>query len=168
VNRASQPTEPQRRGGAQVIPRPELWEPGRPAPWEGLRLPDRIDVGELLAAIRRRGPQRIPLPEGARPSAVLVTLLDGDDGAEVLLDPVLVDVHGELATMSTLVSRSHIVPVVGHVAGRPELRPGVFHEERWSSRPVEWPVVFFELEEETVWGATGRMLVDLLSVALGL
>jgi hypothetical protein len=28
--------------------------------------------------------------------------------------------------------------------------------------------VFFELEEETVWGATGRMLVDLLSVALGL
>jgi 8-oxo-dGTP pyrophosphatase MutT (NUDIX family) len=228
VNRASQPTEPQRRGGAQVIPRPELWEPGRPAPWEGLRLPDRIDVGELLAAIRRRGPQRVPLPEGARPSAVLVTLLDGDDGAEVLLtrrswelrnhrgevsfpggridpgetaveaalreaheevllDPVLVDVHGELATMSTLVSRSHIVPVVGHVAGRPELRPGttevdriftvplvdllrpgVYHEERWSSRPVEWPVVFFELEEETVWGATGRMLVDLLSVALGL
>jgi hypothetical protein len=48
------------------------------------------------------------------------------------------------------------------------LRPGVYHEERWSSRPVEWPVVFFELEEETVWGATGRMLVDLLSVALGL
>ena len=40
-------------------------------------------------------------------------------------------------------------------------------EERWVSRPVEWPVVFFELEDETVWGATGRMLVDLLSVALG-
>jgi len=28
-------------------------------------------------------------------------------------------------------------------------------------------VYFFELEDETIWGATAHILVDLLSVALG-
>jgi 8-oxo-dGTP pyrophosphatase MutT (NUDIX family) len=105
---------------------------------------------------------------------------------EVLLDPAHVEVRGQLPALSTFVSRSHIVPVVGRLTHRPELRPGtievdriffvplvellqpgVFHEEQWGSRPAGWPVVFFELEDETVWGATGRKLVDLLSLALG-
>jgi hypothetical protein len=105
----------------------------------------------------------------------------------VLLDPDLVEVHGQLAPLSTFVSRSHIVPIVSRLITRPDvrpataevdrvffvplvelLRPGVFHEERWGNRPLDWPLAFFELEDETVWGATGRMLVDLLTVALGL
>ena len=55
---------------------------------------------------------------------------------------------------------------------------GVFHEERWivPGRPFpvtdsvadgSFPVWFFELPGETVWGATARMLVELLRLVLG-
>ena len=54
--------------------------------------------------------------------------------------------------------------------------PGVFREERWTrlQRPVSahlraqlgpdgsYPVWFFELPDDTVWGATARVLVELL------
>ena len=52
---------------------------------------------------------------------------------------------------------------------------GVFHEERWTvpGRPVpgsadgSFPVWFFDVAGETVWGATARMLVELLCLVLG-
>jgi 8-oxo-dGTP pyrophosphatase MutT (NUDIX family) len=105
---------------------------------------------------------------------------------EVVLDPALVEVVGELDHLSTVVSGSHIVPVVGQMATPPALRPGtsevdrVFHvplaellaegtyrEERWGTPPLDRSIHFFELHGDTVWGATGRMLVQLLTVALG-
>ena len=54
---------------------------------------------------------------------------------------------------------------------------GVFREERWvvPGRPMpvlgagedgSFPVWFFELPDDTVWGATARMLVELLRLAL--
>jgi 8-oxo-dGTP pyrophosphatase MutT (NUDIX family) len=214
-------------GGSQIIPRPDRWALGDPPPWAGLALPDRLEVDDVLRAVRARRPAP-PLPiDGARRSAVLVAIADGAHGAEVLLtrrswelrnhrgevafpggrldpgetsvqaalreaheevllDPDRVEIEGELAHIATYVTRSHIVPVVGRLIGRPELRPGtteverlffvplvellrpgVFRQERWGDRPVDWQVAFFELSDETVWGATGRMLVDLLSVALG-
>ena len=88
-----------------------------------------------------------------------------------------------------------MTPVVGTLEGRPSLTAnpgevarifdlaladllvdGVFHEEWWSApgsphlggRPeVEFPVWFFEAGGEIIWGATARILVDLLSLALG-
>jgi 8-oxo-dGTP pyrophosphatase MutT (NUDIX family) len=105
---------------------------------------------------------------------------------EVLLDPALVRVVGQLDHLTTLVSSSLIVPVVGHLAELPELRPGTgevdriftvplgelmrsdtFREERWSDRDTTRSVYFFELDDETVWGATGRILVQLLTIAAG-
>jgi 8-oxo-dGTP pyrophosphatase MutT (NUDIX family) len=105
---------------------------------------------------------------------------------EVALDPDLVTVHGELDHMATLVTRSYIVPVVGSVTQRPALephaaevdrilwvsiadlmRPGTFHEEWWGVPPVERPVYFFDLDDETVWGATARMVHQLLRLAHG-
>jgi 8-oxo-dGTP pyrophosphatase MutT (NUDIX family) len=163
--------------------------------------------------------------EGARPSAVLVLLADGPDGAEVLLTrrsmqlsthrgevsfpggrvdpgetyeqaalreafeevgllPDLARVVGRLRPIATFVSRSWIVPVVGTIAapmrleGHPDevdrtmwvrLRdftvPGTFREEWWHTVAGERPIFFFELEDETVWGATARMLHQLLRVA---
>ena len=44
------------------------------------------------------------------------------------------------------------------------LADGVFHEERWDIGEGEWPVYFFELEEDTLWGATARILYQLLDV----
>jgi hypothetical protein len=56
------------------------------------------------------------------------------------------------------------------------LAHGVFHEERWTFPPGSRPqgrdgeraVWFFEVDGETVWGATARVLVELLSLVLEL
>jgi hypothetical protein len=53
---------------------------------------------------------------------------------------------------------------------------GVFHEERWSPSDRsglpdrsggEFPVWFFEVAGEMVWGVTGRILVELVCLVLG-
>jgi 8-oxo-dGTP pyrophosphatase MutT (NUDIX family) len=105
---------------------------------------------------------------------------------EVDLDPAAVELVGRLATLATVSSMSSIVPVVGRLRERPHLRPqqaevdrilhvplvelvrpGVFREERWGTPPLERPIYFFELDDETIWGATARILVDLLVAASG-
>jgi len=105
---------------------------------------------------------------------------------EVRLDPSLVDVMGELDHLETMVSRSYIVPVVGRLDRRPILDPATeevdrilfvplahlrradtYREERWGAPPTDRPIHFFELDDETVWGATARMLVQLLAVVHG-
>jgi len=105
---------------------------------------------------------------------------------EVGLEPALVTVHGELEHLNTVVSRSYIVPKVATVEGHPPLnpraaevervlwvplaeltRPGVHHSERWRTRPLDHVLHFFELEDETVWGATARILVDLITRSQG-
>jgi mutator protein MutT len=105
---------------------------------------------------------------------------------EVALDPALVTLVGELDHVATMVSRSLVVPVVGTLPGRPDLRAsaaevdriltaplvsflddGVYREERWGLPPLERAIHFFELTDETVWGATGRMMVQLLAIATG-
>jgi 8-oxo-dGTP pyrophosphatase MutT (NUDIX family) len=106
---------------------------------------------------------------------------------EVALDPSAVRLGGRLDPISTLVSRSFIVPVVGAVDVQPTLWPaadevdrimwvplaeltrsGTFHEEIWPFDDQHRPMFFFELDDETIWGATARMLHQLLRVALGI
>jgi len=105
---------------------------------------------------------------------------------EVALQPSLVEVRGELDHLSTVVSNSYIVPVVVTVASRPELQPhaaevdriiwvplaelahaDTYREEWWGIGDLERPIHFFELEDETIWGATARMLHQLLRLAHG-
>ena len=104
---------------------------------------------------------------------------------EVGLDPESVTVRGELDHLNTAVSRSYIVPKVATVAERLDLRaataevervlwvplaeltrPGVYRSELWGDPPLDRMLHFFELEDETVWGATARILADLLGRAL--
>jgi 8-oxo-dGTP pyrophosphatase MutT (NUDIX family) len=106
---------------------------------------------------------------------------------EIALDPRLVRPIGELDRFVTVGSRSLVHPVVGALAGRPELEPspdeveqilhvpisellldGVFREELWPIGGTLRPITFFELVGNTVWGATAAMLRQLLSVAVGL
>lgn len=109
---------------------------------------------------------------------------------EVGVHQRLVQVHGELSPLSTFVSRSYIVPVVATVDEKPELsisaheveralwvplaelvRADTFSWEWWNFDRVELPgdrpMFFFHLEDETIWGATARMLHELLCVIHG-
>lgn len=109
---------------------------------------------------------------------------------EVGLDPSSVGVIGHLTSMPTVSSNTVMTPVVGTLAARPVLMAspeevdrvfdvaladlaadGAFHEEWWSvpegpglaGRPGgDLPVWFFDVAGETVWGATARILVELL------
>jgi 8-oxo-dGTP pyrophosphatase MutT (NUDIX family) len=107
---------------------------------------------------------------------------------EVALDPAVVRLGGRLDPISTMASRSFIVPVVGSVGSLPDLTPAEYEVDRimWvplaeltrvdTFREEIWPVFeqghrpmfFFELDDETIWGATARMLHQLLRVALGI
>ena len=106
---------------------------------------------------------------------------------EVGLDRVLVTVQGELDHLSTVVSNSYIVPVVATIEERPSLVPSpeeverilwvplaelsradTYREEWWGAAPMERPLFFFELDDETIWGATARMLHQLLRLAHGI
>ncbi len=106
---------------------------------------------------------------------------------EIALDPDSVEVIGELDHLETFMSRSHIAPFVGVLpSGLPELVPNpaeverilhvsldelmlpeVYREERWGVPPLDHPMHFFELVGDTIWGATARMLVNLLSIVTG-
>lgn len=105
---------------------------------------------------------------------------------EIGLDPQRVDVVAELDGIGTVASRFVIRPFVGLLAGRPALRPhprevvsvfdvalselldpAAYRQEHWSGRAgapdFRLAVQFFELPGETVWGATARILGNLLS-----
>ena len=208
-----------RPGGQQIIPRPGRWSSGPAAPWSIGAQPSFADV--LSAVPAHEGPA-LPAFEGARHSAVLIALIDGESGPEVLLtrrswemrnhkgeisfpggrmdpgetpldtalreaheevglDPASVEVRGELTHLNTVVSKSYIVPKVATVADKPELsgltmevdrvlwvplaeltRPDTYRTEVWGIGPTDRVLHFFHLDDETIWGATATMLVDLL------
>ena len=107
---------------------------------------------------------------------------------EIRLDPATVEVVGELDHLTTAISSVAIAPFVGALPGVPTgLRPadaeverilhvpvselladGVFHEEVWDFGGTTRPMWFFELEGDTVWGATAALLRQLLGRVLGL
>jgi 8-oxo-dGTP pyrophosphatase MutT (NUDIX family) len=107
---------------------------------------------------------------------------------EIALDTDQVECLGELDHLATVTSRSFIVPFVGALPpGRPAttanpaevsavlhvpvaelLDPALFREERWTFPWAEdRPIFFFELIGDTVWGATGAMLRQLLGLVTG-
>jgi 8-oxo-dGTP pyrophosphatase MutT (NUDIX family) len=103
---------------------------------------------------------------------------------EVGIDPATVEIIGELSPLATVGSRASITPFVGLLRARPVLVPnpgevelafdvslaelmvdGVFREERWQFAGIpDRPMYFFELPDDTVWGATARMLFELLEL----
>lgn len=112
---------------------------------------------------------------------------------EVGLDPALVTTVGWLHPVLTMVSASFILPVLGTLAARPGLVPNpgeverifdvslaeladpdVFREERWripgraiaGSEDNSFPIWIFEVSGELIWGATARMLYELLGLVL--
>lgn len=100
---------------------------------------------------------------------------------EIALDRSLVTRVGRLSRLTTSVSNSLIMPVVGWIDGVPTLVPDarevarvlivplsefVRHDthssETWTSERGRFDVHFFHLDDETVWGATARMINSLV------
>lgn len=92
-----------------------------------------------------------------------------------------VEILGELPRLTTVSSPAPIVPYIGLLDRRPVLSPSdhevdaildvsiaellqpeIYREELWSRNGVTIEITFFELVEDTLWGATARMLRGLL------
>ena len=101
---------------------------------------------------------------------------------EIGLAPAAVEVVARLHGVATAASRFTITPFVGFLDRRPDLvpnpgevvrvlevplaelmDPALYREERWDAFRPDMSVFFFELADETVWGATARILSDLLT-----
>ena len=219
-----------RRGGPQVIPRPDQWHPGESPGWSPAG--HTFDLSHVETRVASHVPAEQPPTTGindewlstARASAVLVPLIETDDGLcvvltrrsdelrhhrgeisfpggrveeseslveaalreaheEIALDPGDVRVIGRLDPHATFVSNSLIVPIVGVVRGRPVFRAQTgevsrilvvplrdladdasYHNEWWVSPRGTLNIHFFLLDDETIWGATGRILRQLIDV----
>jgi 8-oxo-dGTP pyrophosphatase MutT (NUDIX family) len=104
---------------------------------------------------------------------------------EINLEPSHVQVIGEMNALSTYVSNSHIVPVLAYLETPPSMtavnvevdrvfsvaltelvRDDTYVEEHWGTPPNQHQIHFFHLDDETVWGATGKMLHQLINIAV--
>lgn len=113
---------------------------------------------------------------------------------EVGIDESLVRVVGWLSPLVTLALGSAIWPVVGFLAERPTmvidpaevdraftvslaelLQEGTFLEERWRREPARpgadadgyFPIYFYRVPGDMIWGATARVLTEFLCVVTG-
>ena len=146
--------------------------------------------GEARLILTKR-PEWMPSHQGeiAFPGGKLDPELDTDLRAtalreareEIGLEPDAVEIVAELDGIGTLASRFVIAPFVGLLESRPRLHadprevvkvfdvslsellaPGVHHSERWPAAAIDIELHFFELADETVWGATARILYGFL------
>ena len=104
---------------------------------------------------------------------------------EIGLDPAVPRQIGELDSFVTVSSVSLVSPLVAVLPGHPTglvaspdevesilyvpaselLLDEVFREEMWPIDNHFRPITFFELDGDTVWGATAAMLRQLLAIA---
>src|SRR5262249_39885198 len=101
---------------------------------------------------------------------------------EVGIAPGSVEIVARLTGVATAASRFTVTPFVGFLEPAPRCvaNPGevvrvlevplselldssLYHEERWDAFRQDMSVFFFELADETIWGATARILTDLLT-----
>lgn len=152
-------------------------------------------AGDTRVVLTKR-PETMPSHQGeiAFPGGKFEPTVDPDLRAaalreareEVGLDPSAVEIVAELDGLGTVGSRFVITPFVGLLASPPTLRadprevvrvfdvalgellaPGVHHAERWQTPNALIEVHFFELADETVWGATARILYGFLHLLAG-
>ena len=100
---------------------------------------------------------------------------------EIALDPGSVEIIGTLTPITTISSQALIHPFVGVLPARPQLQAnpaevelafdvslahlladGVHHSERWNVEGIRPELHFFDLGTDIVWGATARLLWELL------
>jgi 8-oxo-dGTP pyrophosphatase MutT (NUDIX family) len=104
---------------------------------------------------------------------------------EIGIAPSEARIMGELNSMSTVVSNSHIVPIVASYASAPTFsavnsevdrvfsvplleltRQDTYRQEHWVFSDREFQINFFYLDDETIWGATARILFQVMMLAV--
>jgi len=175
-------------------PEPPLQPGGRAA---AVLLPVFEEDGEARIVLTRRPETmpshrgEISFPGGKLQEESDPTLRDAalrEAEEEIGLRRELVDVVAALPTLGTVVGQFNITPFVGITDGRPIvtadsrevdrvfdvalaelLGDDVYHEERWSwgFDGTERAMQFYELADETIWGATARILTGFLARILG-
>jgi 8-oxo-dGTP pyrophosphatase MutT (NUDIX family) len=137
----------------------------------------------------------VALPGGrSDPDETAVSTALRESREEVGLNPDSIDVVAWLTPIVTFASGSSIQPIVGFHQGRPLLSAnplevdrvfdislaellddGNFLEQRWrrdvprpgSSSDGTFPIYFFRVPGEVIWGATARVITELLSIVVG-
>ncbi len=131
----------------------------------------RSHTGEIAFPGGRREPDDVDLVDTACREAE----------EEVALHRSSLEVVGLLPALTTVSSPAEILPVAARLDGRPDTRPepgevdavlhvpiaelwdpAVYREELWSREGHEMEITFFELVGDTLWGATARIVRQLL------
>ncbi|MEO8692522.1 MAG: CoA pyrophosphatase [Acidimicrobiales bacterium] len=151
------------------------------------------DGGEVHVVMTRRSPNmrkhrwEVSFPGGRRDDddETLWHTALRETYEEIGLDQSLPRWIGELDSFVTVSSVSLVSPLVAVLPERPTrlvpspveveailhvstselLQDDVFREELWPIGEVYRPITFFELDGDTVWGATAAMLRQLLAIA---
>jgi len=153
------------------------------------------DDGEVHVILTRRSPHlrhhahEVSFPGGRRdpddPDLWHTAVREAAE--EVNLDPAALRRIGELDSFMTIGSRTLVHPFVAVTERCPDLRAApeevesilrvplsellldeVWREETWPIPSMgQRTITFFELADDTVWGATGAMLRQLLAIATG-
>jgi 8-oxo-dGTP pyrophosphatase MutT (NUDIX family) len=154
-----------------------------------------FEAGGETRVILTRRPDTMPshrgdvaFPGGKFHPEVDPTLRDAalrETEEEIGLPRAAIEVVAELDTISTVTSRFLVAPYVGVLGAPPELRAdprevervfdvalsdlmaeGVHREEHWGTGVLTRDVHIFELEDETVWGLTARILSGFLTLLM--
>jgi 8-oxo-dGTP pyrophosphatase MutT (NUDIX family) len=181
--RAAPPPEP-----VSVVP--EAFAVGPPA---AVLVPIFEDDGEPMILFTRRAQEmrrhrgEVSFPGGRvdpTDESFLATALR-EAWEEIALDPASVEIVGELNPIATVSAQTMIHPYVGVLPGPPKdlvpnpteveliltvpvrelLDPDTFREEIWD-RPDRGlsRMPFFEIVGDTIWGATGHFVFQLLAL----
>ncbi|MCB9373870.1 MAG: CoA pyrophosphatase [Microthrixaceae bacterium] len=179
------------RGLGEPRPVPGGAPPGaRPS---AVLVPVYDDGGEAALVLTRRAQHlrahkgEVSFPGGRREPGegpVETALREAEE--ETALVPADVEVVGELDPLATFSSGSLIVPVVGRLDRRPALvaqedeveailhvpisellHEDTYRQELWRFPQGYHPLHFFEVPGDTIWGATARILHQLLLLVTG-
>lgn len=172
-------------------------EPATPQRLSAVLIPLYVDRGETTVILTRRAShlrthsREVSFPGGGREpgDADLWATARREAREEIGLDPVAAVRIGELDPFFTVGSDSLVRSFVAELpAGRPEelrpdpaevekilyvplselLAPETYRQELWPRDGAMWPISFFEIPGDTIWGATAAILRQLLVLATGI